>query len=40
MVKLIWRMRGPETIVSTHVNDVILVFGIIGMISGSVGAIR
>ena len=40
MVKLIWRMLGPETITATHVNDVILVFGIIGMISGSVGAIR
>ena len=40
LVKLFWRMLSLETVVSTHVSDVLLLFGIVGMIAGSLGAIR
>ena len=40
LVKLFWRVLGPETLAETHVIDVLFGFGIIGMIMGSLGAIR
>lgn len=40
LLKLIFRVIGPEAFVRSHVTEVLFVFGMIGMILGSVDAIR
>ncbi len=40
LLKLIFRVIGPETFVKSHATEVLFVFGMIGMILGSVDAIR
>ena len=40
LIKLFYRVIGFNTIISSHVHNVLFVFGLIAMISGSVSAIR
>lgn len=39
LIKIFYRVIGPELIASTHVLNLLFVFGIVGMIMGSVNAI-
>ena len=40
LIKIMYRVIGLEVIVSTGIDDVLFVFGIVGMIMGSISAIR
>ena len=40
LIKIIYRVIGPEVFAESHIIDILFVFGIIGMILGSLDAVR
>lgn len=40
LIKIMYRVIGLEVIASTHIDDVLFVFGLVGMVMGSLSAIR